>query len=87
MLRLTLCLAAAAIAGGCTAGYWHRASDGLRVDAQPELLTQFQLDKTYCEGEMAKANLATGAGAIMQTTSLQAVFNGCMAGKGYIIRS
>jgi hypothetical protein len=78
-------LAALAFAG-CVPGNFHYVSDNKRVDEDPARMKQIEVDKVICNGEAAKANLSQTAQAQMTGTSIQLVYEGCMAGKGYIVR-
>ena len=71
---------------GCVPGHFHYVSDNNRVEDDPERLKQFEVDKVICNGEAAKANLSQTANAVMTGTSIQLVYEGCMAQKGYIAR-
>jgi hypothetical protein len=72
---------------------WIRA-DGARVSTNPSLQSQFELDRTACEGEMQRANMSGTqycrgladcmvAGAI-RGNQMQQVGKGCMADRGYL---
>jgi hypothetical protein len=74
---------------------WVR-TDGKVVTGNPALEQQSQLDKTVCRGESEKAGLAAGTnyyGGIIthaaeegrRNQSTSAVFEGCMATKGYVL--
>lgn len=71
---------------GCVQQHFHYARDGLRVDQDPARLGQFEIDKAICNGEAAKANLTQTANALLVATSVELVYRGCMAGKGYVVR-
>ena len=75
---------------GCVSvpqGYWHRQSDGLRVDATPALLDRFNLDRAICDGEAAKAALASNERDwFMHNQNVNLVFDGCLVGRGYVRR-
>lgn len=79
-------LIGALVLGGCVPSTFYYHSDNVRVDQDPARFKQFELDKIVCEGELAKANLSQAPGAVLVNTSLRAVYNGCMAQKGYINR-
>lgn len=73
---------------------WIRA-DGQRGMGNPALAQQFEMDKTICEGEMQKANLAGSAAcyglancvgvAVARDQSMGVVGKGCMAQRGYVL--
>ncbi len=68
-------------------GYWHRQSDGLRVDATPALLERFNLDRSICDGEAAKAALASNErDRFIHQQSVNLVFDGCLVSRGYVRR-
>lgn len=76
-------------------------TDGQRAQGNPKLMAQYEQDAAVCKGEAAKASLSAGAvygrgvvGAIAmdqtvakQQQSVDAVAIGCMAGRGYKVRS
>lgn len=72
---------------------WLR-TDGVRVSQHPELAAQFDVDKTVCQAEIQRAELAgltVGgggiSGAIYQAQRNAAggdVGRGCMAERGYV---
>jgi hypothetical protein len=60
-----------------------------RADGAPSSQTQFDLDKTVCNGEMQKIALTEREEKIYlpgETNPLLAVFAGCMAQRGYVQR-
>ncbi|MFK0330909.1 hypothetical protein ACIQUB_07275 [Rhizobium sp. NPDC090275] len=76
------------VLAGCVSapqGYWHRVSDGKRVDADQVLLAQFQRDRAVCDGEAAKASLASNEKVLsVHNYNVNLVFDGCLVGKGYV---
>lgn len=85
--RLALISVLSVLMAGCMSGQnYYRISDGQRVDANPEMLAEFQVDRTICDGEVAKANLATDQNALLVMDSLAAVERACMAERGYVVR-
>lgn len=64
----------------------------MRADGQPIYPQQFALDRAACTGEVQKTNLAAGRNTVYNpdvfgyTGPLLAVFNGCMADRGYLPR-
>lgn len=85
-VRLVKLSVFAALLSGCVQQHFHYAKDGLRVDQDAARLPQYQIDKAICQGETAKANLSQTGYANMQGTSIELVYRGCMAGKGYVVR-
>jgi hypothetical protein len=74
-------IASASLAGCATLpSAWTRA-DGRPVDA-----AQLQLDRSVCNGEMQKANLAAGdsAAEFYLSSAEVDVYTGCMAQHGYL---
>jgi hypothetical protein len=73
---------------------WMRA-DGQSAANDPVLAQQFQMDKTVCLGEREKADLsgvtvtqgglAGVAASISRSNAADAVTQGCMAEKGYVL--
>ncbi len=81
--RNIACLAVAALGlMSCAARnvQWSRP-DGQAVSPQ-----QIALDRAACEGEMQKANMSAGENHVIlgQSRGMRAVYNGCMASKGYL---
>lgn len=59
-------------------------TDGQRIPGNPALIQRAQADETICRGEVAKvAELATNA---PWPSNIEAIFEGCMAQRGYIVR-
>ena len=70
----------------------------VRVDGTsgPKTARQLEIDKTVCDGEVAKANVSGfqacfGLGdclgsAIVRGIDLETVRQGCMASRGYVLR-
>lgn len=85
MRIIHLVVAAAALSGCVPQGFYYRTSDGLRADANPSALKKFEIDKAICQGEAAKGALV--GGPQYNFTQVELVMRGCMAGKGYIVRS
>lgn len=75
---------------GCVSvpqGYWHRQADSLRVDASPAVNERFRADATICDGEAAKAALASNErNPDVHRQNVSLVFEGCMVGRGYVRR-
>jgi hypothetical protein len=58
----------------------------VRVDGKPPTV-EFEVDNTICRGEMQKANLAANAEAgFARGRAVGEVYNGCMAGRGWIMQ-
>jgi hypothetical protein len=98
-MRVSMCFAIAvglAMSGCATAPkmLWLRA-DGQPAANDPVLTQQFQMDKTICLGQREKADLSgvtvTQGGfagivaAQNRTNAADAVAQGCMAEKGYVL--
>ncbi len=67
--------------------YWHRIDTGQRVDETPAVLAQFQRDRVICDGEAAKAALASNEKVVsVHRKNINLVFDGCLAERGYIRR-
>jgi hypothetical protein len=71
----------------------HGGTDGQTAKENPALASQFEIDKTVCEGDMQKANLSgttfcQGVGcvgaSIDRGNAMQTVGKGCMAQRGYV---
>jgi hypothetical protein len=89
-LILTLALAGCATAPTPTV-HW------IRADGAVSTPQQFEIDQTVCKGEAQKAN-ASGtvipiggmygaAAAVNRNNAINDVFSGCMAQRGYLLRS
>lgn len=80
----------ALVLAGCqtgSAGVWHRQADSLRVDASPAVNERFRADATICDGEAAKAALASNErNPDVHRQNVSLVFEGCMVGRGYVRR-
>ncbi|MGQ4812355.1 hypothetical protein [Agrobacterium vitis] len=77
------------LAGCVTApkGLFHRVSDGQRVDANPQLLAEFQQARVICDGEASKAALtSTERDRAIHSLNVNLVFDACLAQKGYVRR-
>lgn len=61
----------------------------LRIDGKQVSDLQFEADQTACRGETQKANLATARqiGLLSRMQATDEVYNGCMAGRGYLQRN
>lgn len=72
---------------GCqtSSGYWYSQRTGQRVDATSALLQSFQKDRVICDGEAAKAALASTTRSVLEHQALvNLVFDGCLTERGYI---
>lgn len=59
----------------------------IRIDGKAVVPIQFEADQTSCRGEREKAALTEREHKIyFGEHPLTTVFNGCMAGKGYVLR-
>lgn len=68
-------------------GYWHRQSDGRRVDANDAIYTAFLADKAICDGEAAKAALvSTERSRFTHSYNVNLVYDGCLTARGYVRR-
>lgn len=88
-MRFTILCLAALLAACQTAptGYWYRQSDGVRVDANSNVLDQFQKDRAICDGEAAKAALASNEKDVfIHKKNVNLVFDGCLTERGYVRR-
>lgn len=66
-------------------GAFHRVSDGLRVDANPQVLAEFQQARVICDGEASKAALVSNErDRYTHSKNVTLVFDACLAEKGYI---
>jgi hypothetical protein len=66
-------------------GYFYEVKSGLRVDANPALLTKFQQDRAICDGEAAKSGLgSTEQDRFTYSKNVNLVFDGCLAQHGYV---
>ncbi|TRL39824.1 hypothetical protein [Rhizobium straminoryzae] len=66
-------------------GSFHRISDGLRVDANPQIAAAFQKDRVICDGEASKAALqSTEKNLYAHTFNLNTIFDACLAERGYL---
>jgi len=87
MRKTYLALACGALCG-CVyvpEGYFHRVSDGVRVDANPQVLSEFQQARVICDGEASKAALvSTERDRYMHSKNVNLVFDACLAQRGYI---
>jgi hypothetical protein len=52
---------------------------------RPDLVKKFELDVIPCNGEAAKADLSV-APAIRRYRAADAIMEGCMAQRGYVLR-
>ncbi len=81
-------LAATAALAACQtvpAGYWHR--DGVRVDANAQLLDAFQRDRAICDGRAAEAALTSRErDRITHSRNVNLVFDACLTERGYVRR-
>jgi hypothetical protein len=86
MKKLVFASIALALSACNTMSYWHRTTDGLRVDADPALFTQFRIDGQICQGEQAKTALTmTIRPSYSAGVALGEIYKGCMAQKGYAL--
>jgi len=61
---------------------WYR--DGVRVDANPQLLAAFQRDRVVCDGEAAEAALKSQERDLMiHNRNVNLVFDACLTKLGY----
>ena len=68
-------------------GHWHRVDTGQRVDATEAIFEVYQRDLTICDGEAAKAALASNEKiAKVHRRNVNLVFDGCMVDRGYVRR-
>lgn len=66
-------------------GAFFRVSDGLRVDANPQILAAFQQDRVICDGEASKAALTSAErDRYTHSKNVTLVFDACLAQRGYI---
>lgn len=77
--RCVLLAAVSLVATSCTTltpqQIWMR-TDGQKMTGNPALTHQYEIDRTICRGEVARAP-ASGGG--------ESVFQGCMARQGYLL--
>ncbi|MFN7125296.1 MAG: hypothetical protein ACK4M8_05395 [Allorhizobium sp.] len=87
MRRVSVVLLGLVLAG-CThqpQGVFHRISDGVRVDANPQVLAAFQKDRVICDGEASKAALTSREKDVyLHTMSINTIFDACLAERGYL---
>lgn len=74
-----------ALVAGCMSvppRIWYR--DGVRVDANPQLLAAFQRDRVVCDGEAAEAALKSQERDLMiHNRNVNLVFDACLTKLGY----
>jgi hypothetical protein len=86
MIRLLFVLAAALSITGCVPSYYHRISDGVRVDQNPTVQSQFEIEKTICMGEVAKMDSTSRGDVFERAGYRETVLRACLAQKGYVVR-
>lgn len=97
MVRWGVLALAGVVLAGCAQQpkvVWLR-TDGQLTRNNPALATQFEVDKTVCEGETQKANLSGAqfcrgfgdclAQSIERNQGMATVARGCMAQRGYML--
>jgi hypothetical protein len=88
-MRLVIALALLPL-GGCVSapiGHWHKTDTGQRVDATDAIFAVYQRDVAICDGEAAKAALASNEKiAKVHRQNVNLVFDGCMVERGYFRR-
>jgi hypothetical protein len=88
-MRYLIVLAGALLAGCVSqpAGKFHSVATGQPVDADPKLMAKFMQDRAICDGEAAKAGLAsTERLSAVYAQNVNLVFDGCLAERGYVRR-
>lgn len=87
-MRRVIVVAACFALGSCVytpQGFFHRVSDGIRVDANPQVLAEFQQARVICDGEASKAALtSTERDRYAHSRNVNLVFDACLAERGYI---
>lgn len=84
MISLVSVVISLTAAGCAPTGKWHRVSDGLAADSNSTILQTFESDRAVCDGEAAKAALASQEkNRIDHANSVNLVYRGCLAGKGW----
>lgn len=85
--KLAMVMAIGLVGAGCVpSGYYHRVSDGLRVDQNAAVLSQFEVDKTVCMGEVARVDAVSRSNMFDRAAERETVLRACLAQKGYIVR-
>lgn len=80
--KLLACIVLLAACQSIPPRIWYR--DGARVDATPAMLSQFQRDKTICDGEAAQAALTSNERDVfIHNRNLNLIFDACLTKKGY----
>lgn len=92
MPHCVLLVALALTLAGCVStddGRVYYRTDGRAIRGNPHMVQQFEADATVCRGEEAKAGLAAPASvpAGVYHRSLDAIGEGCMAQRGYVLRA
>jgi hypothetical protein len=87
-MKKLVALLGCAIIGGCVTAEApvYLRTDGKRVADHPDIRRQFDIDRTICEGEAAKAD-ASPAPLFRRQQAWDAMFNGCMAQRGYMLKT
>lgn len=89
-MRRILIALACIVPAGCVSqpqGYFHRVSDGLRVDSNPQLLAEFSQARVICDGEASKAALVSNErDRATHNRNVNLVFDACLAERGYVRR-
>lgn len=85
MSKFAFIVAIAGLLSACVqTGKFHRISDGLAADASPTVLQAFETDRVVCDGEAAKAALASNErDRFAHANAVNLVYRGCMAQKGW----
>lgn len=81
-------LAACLLVTACQSqGYFYERASGLRVDANPALLSRFQDRKLQCDAEAAKAALTSNEKDLfVHNRNVTLIYHACMARYGYVVR-
>lgn len=88
MLKVLVSVLVVTALAGCThqpVGFFHRVSDGQRVDANPTIAAQFQQDRVICDGEASQAALSSHEkDRYIHSRNVNLVYDACLAKRGYI---
>jgi hypothetical protein len=89
-MKKAVLFALSILVSGCVyvpKGSFHRVSDGVKVDANPTVLAEFQQSRVICDGEASKAALtSTEKDRYVHSMNVNLVFDACLAEKGYVRR-
>lgn len=87
-MKRILLLCSVGVVSGCVSqpqGFFHRIGDGVRVDADPQVMAKFQQDRVICDGEASQAALSsTERDRGIHSRNVNLVFDACLAKRGYI---